>query len=170
MLQMNIEYSALEKFLDDLPKAKESWKEDLELFLEGIAMEFLSIVQDEIIKKKVVDTRLLLNSFQKGNENNVFEYKTKDLIVTVGTNVKYASYVNDGHWTNPKGTAYRWIPGVWSGGTFTYMPGADTGMMLKQQWVEGRHYWESAIQVMEQMLPKLMEELVNKWMSEQFGI
>ena len=63
MLQMNIEYSALENFLKDLQNAKESWKKDLELFLEGVGMEFLKIVQNEIIKKKVVDTRLLLNSF-----------------------------------------------------------------------------------------------------------
>ena len=57
MLQMNIEYSALENFLKDLQNAKESWKKDLELFLEGVGMEFLKIVQNEIITKKVVDTR-----------------------------------------------------------------------------------------------------------------
>lgn len=170
MLQMNIEYSALENFLNDLQNAKESWKKDLELFLEGVGMEFLKIVQNEIITKKVVDTRLLLNSFQKGGANNIFENKAENLTITVGTNVKYASYVNDGHWTNPKGTEYRWIPGVWSGDIFTYMPGAKTGMMLKQQWVEGRHYWESAIQIMEQMLPGMMEKLVDKWMSKEFGI
>lgn len=169
MIHINIDYSDLEKFLTDIPKVKEEWKQELETFIQKVGVEFLSIVQDEIIKKRVVDTRLLLNSFEMGDANNIFEYKAEDFSVTVGTNVKYAGYVNDGHWTNPKGTAYRWIPGIWKGNEFTYSPGAKTGMMLKQQWVPGSHYWESAIQIMENMLPGLMEKMLDKWLNKSFG-
>lgn len=144
------------------------FKKQMALFLEGMGFEFLRIVEDEIIRREVVDTRLLLISFHKGESNNVWELNEGDLTLEVGTNVKYAAYVNDGHWTNPKGVSTRFVPRVWNGNKFIYQPGAKTGMLLKQKWVEGRHYWDSAIRIMEKMIPDLIESAMQQWLDQYF--
>ena len=118
----------------------------------------------------MVDTRLLLNSFQKGGPDGMWNIKDGGLTLEVGTNVEYASYVNDGHWTNPKGVDTRWIPGYWNGDKFTYTPGAETGMLLHQKWIEGRHFWEAAIRIMERMLPGLLDAKISEWMHGYLGI
>ncbi len=168
---VDVDTTDLRKFIDKVNKAGrgEQFKKELLVFLEGIADEFLRIVEDEIIRKKSVDTRLLLNSFHKGDDGNVYILNEGDMTIEVGTNVTYASYVNDGHWTNPKGVATRWVPGKWIGKHFVYDPGAETGMLLKQKWIEGSHYFDNAIHCMEQMLPNLLEAKLQQWAEDYFG-
>ena len=87
----------------------------------------------------------------------------------MGTNVEYASYVNDGHWTNPKGVKLRFVPGYWlDDGRFIYDPTAEGGMVLKQKWVEGKHYWESALRILDKMLPDLLDARLQSWIDEYF--
>lgn len=145
------------------------FKKELALFLEGMGFEFLRILEDEIIRREVLDTRLLLASFHKDGDGNVWEIDEGALSLEVGTNVKYAAYVNDGHWTNPKGVDTRFVPGSWQGDRFIYEPGAKSGMALKQKWVEGSHYWESSIRILEKLFPKLLEEKLQDWMNRYFG-
>ena len=140
----------------------------LRTFLEGLGFEFLRIVQDEIIRRKVVDTRLLLNSFHKGEQNNIWTLDDGGLRLTVGTNVEYASYVNDGHWTVEKGKIGRFVPGIWQGDRFVYQPGAKTGMYLKQQWIEGSHYWESALRIIDRVFPELLDVKLQQWLDTYF--
>lgn len=65
---VKIDVSELKGFIGKLDKAAQGeFKKELTNFMEGIGNEFLRIVQDEIIRKQTVDTRLLLNSFSKGN-------------------------------------------------------------------------------------------------------
>ena len=146
------------------------FKRELVLFLEGLGNEFLRILEDEIVRREVVDTRLLLNSFHKGSEDGVWEMNDGDLTLEVGTTINYAGYVNDGHWTAEKGKAGRWIPGRWQGDRFIYEPGAKTGMYLKQQWVPGKHYWESALRILEAIYPKLIEEKLQDWLDKYFSL
>lgn len=145
------------------------FKKALAEFLEGIGVEFLRIVEDEIIRRKVVDTRLLLSSFHKGDSNNVWEVSDGGLTLEVGTNTEYAGYVNDGHWTCKKGEAMRFVPGYWNGGRFQYDPSAKTGMMLKQKWVEGKHFWESGIRILEKIMPEILEAELQRWFDSYFG-
>ena len=167
---IDIDISELQSFFTTMAKAGNGdFKKEMQTFLIGIGDEFLRIVTDEVINRKVVDTRLLLHSFTKGNENNIWKLTDGDLTLEVGTNVEYASYVNDGHWTNPKGVKTRWVPGYWSGSRFVYSPGSKTGMLLKQKWVPGRHYWEAAIRILEQMFPKIMEKKLDQWLKNYFG-
>lgn len=42
-------------------------------------------------------------------------------------------------------------------------------MVLRQQWVEGYHYWESALRILEQMLPSLLERKMAQWLNEYFS-
>lgn len=166
---VSIETAELKQFVGQLEKAAHGeFKKELVKFMEGIGDEFLRIVQDEIIRKQTVDTRLLLNSFSKGTKDNVFVLNEGSMTVEVGTNVKYAEYADKGHWLNPKGVNTRFVPGHWEGEHFIYEPGAKTGMLLKQKWIEGSHYWGDAVRIMESMLPGLMEAKVQQWIEQYF--
>lgn len=114
-------------------------------------------------------TRLLLNSFHKGEDENVWRLSDSGLTLEVGTNVEYASYVNDGHWTCKKGEKMRFVPGYWSGNRFIYDSSAKSGMMLKQNWVKGAHYWESGLRILDKMLPGLIEAKLQQWINSYFG-
>lgn len=161
---------AFKPFIQRLQSAASGdFKKELELFMQGLGTEFLRAVEDEIIRRKVMDTRLLLASFHEGGDGNVWEIGDGGLSLEVGTNVKYAAYVNDGHWTNPKGVERRFVPGRWEGDRFTYDPSADTGMVLKQRWVEGAHYFDSAVRIFEKMFPDILEAKLQDWISSYFS-
>lgn len=165
MVKIEVDTSELSNFFDKCIRAGSGdLKKEFESFLEGIGMEFLRVIQDEIVSKQVVDTRLLLSSFQKGDNENVWILNEGSLTIEVGTNVKYAKYANDGHWQNK-----RFVPGHWSGDRFIYNPGEKTGMMLTAKRVEGKKYWESGIKVIEKMLPGLLERKMQEWLNKYFG-
>ena len=168
---VSIDTTELRRFIERLNQAGrgKEFEKELSRFLDAIAVEFLSYVQDFIIQAGSVDTRLLLNSFQKSGEGNVFIAQEGGLQIEVGTNVEYASFVNDGHWLNPKGVDMRWVPGEWQGERFIYQPGAKTGMLLKQKWIEGRHYFVDAIRLMERMAPQFMERKIEQWLGQFFS-
>ena len=162
--------SEFRRFFSSLEEAaKGGFRKELELFLEGVGNEFLRVLQDEIVRRKVVDTRQLLASFERNSDGNVWNIEDGDLTLEVGTNVNYASYVNDGHWTNPKGVARRFVPGYWEGDRFIYDPSAKGGMVLKQKWVPGSPYWESALRIMEKIYPELLEKRLQEWIDKYFG-
>ena len=166
---VKIDTSDLKGFVGKLDKAAQGeFKKELVNFMEGLGYEFLRIVQDEIIRKQTVDTRLLLNSFSKGEQDNVFVLNEGSMTIEVGTNVKYAEYADKGHWLNPKGVNTRFVPGYWQGEHFIYEPGAKTGMLLKQKWIEGSHYWGDAVRCIEDMLPGLMEQKMEQWLQQFF--
>lgn len=167
---IQIDLSDFRAFFARLRKAASGdFEKELALFLEGMGFEFLRLVEDEIIRRKVMDTRLLLTSFHKDGDNNVWEVSDGGLSLEVGTNVEYAAYVNDGHWTNRKGQARRFVPGRWEGDRFIYEPGAKTGMVLKQKWVEGAHYWESAVRILRKIYPNLLEAKLQAWLDQYFS-
>lgn len=166
---VNCDLGEAREFFEKLgTAAKGDFKKELEQFLDGLGNEFLRIVEDEIIRRKVVDTRLLLNSFHKGGDGSVWEITDDGLTLEVGTDVDYAGYVEDGHWTNPKGISKRFVPGRWENGRFIYEPGAKTGMLLRQKWVEGKHYFESAVRILDKMYPKFLESRLQDWLDRYF--
>ena len=71
---MSIDTTELRRFIERLDQAGrgKEFEKELSRFLDAIGVEFLSYVQDFIIQAGLVDTRLLLNSFQKSGEGNVF--------------------------------------------------------------------------------------------------
>lgn len=164
MANIEVDISELENFFDKCSRISGDLKVQLNIFLEGLGYEFLRVLQDEIISKGVVDTRLLLSSFQKGDRDNVWNLSEGSIELEVGTNVKYAKYANDGHWQNR-----RFVPGKWAGDRFIYDPGAKTGMMLTAKRVEGKHYWESGIKIIEAMLPKFLDAKIQQWLEQYFS-
>lgn len=169
MKYVNIDTSDAGRFFDALEAAaRGGFRKELELFLEGLGVEFLRIVEDEIIRREVLDTRLLLASFHKGDDNNVWDITDGGLTLEVGSTLKYAGYVNDGHWTNPKGVARRFVPGYWEGDRFIYDPEAEGGMVLKQKWVDGKPYWDSALRILDKMLPEFLDAKLQEWLDNYF--
>ena len=168
----NVDMSDFKNFFGNVEKAaKGGFRKELELFLEGLGNEFLRILQDEIVRLKVIDTRTLLASFEKGSDGNVWRLAEGNLVLEVGTNVNYAAYVNNGHWTNAKGVERRWVPGHWEGERFIYDPSeTKSGILLKQHWVEGKDYWESALRILKKIYPKLLEAKSQEWINSYFGI
>lgn len=163
---VDIDMSEFKEFFGSLERAaKGEFRKELELFLEGLGNEFLRILQDEIVRKKVMDTRLLLASFQKGSEENVWELTDGGLTLEVGTNVEYAKWVENGHKQQPG----RFIPGYWEGDRFIYDPKADGGMVLKQKEVKGKHYFDSALRILNKIYPKLLEAKLQEWLDRYFG-
>ena len=169
MKYVNIDTSDAGRFFDALEAAaRGGFRKELELFLEGLGVEFLRIVEDEIIRREVLDTRLLLASFHKGDSNNVWDITDGGLTLEVGSTLKYAGYVNDGHWTNPKGVARRFVPGYWEGDRFIYDPESEGGMVLKQKWVDGKPYWDSALRILDKMLPEFLDAKLQEWLDNYF--
>lgn len=162
----------LDEFIEQLDfAAKRAFKKKMKEWNDAIAFEFLRIVQDEIKLKQIVRTRLLLNSFQRGNVNNLWSYNNSAKTeLEVGTNLKYASYVNDGHYLNPHGQAVRFVPGYWKNSEeFVYERGHEGGMTLKQRWIEGYHFWEKSLFAIERIALRSMEIKMQEWIDEFFG-
>lgn len=168
---VDIDMAEFKEFFGSVERAaKGEFRKEFELFLEGLGNEFLRILQDEIVRRKVLDSRQLLASFEKGGNGNVWNIQEGGLVLEVGTNLDYAGYVNDGHWTNAKGIERRWVPGRWEGDRFIYDPDEiKSGMLLKQHWVEGKHYWESALRILDKIYPELLEAKLQEWLDSYFG-
>ncbi|EJA0855076.1 HK97 gp10 family phage protein [Listeria monocytogenes] len=167
---MGLEIEGLEELIEELETFKKGLPEKFKEWLEASGMAFLDIVQDEIISSETVDTRRLLNSFSKTSAGNVFVMSGSGMSLEVGTNVDYAWYVNDGHFTiNPNsGKDRRWVPGYWKGDKFTYDPGAKTGMMLTMKWVDGTNYWDTAISIFDTLFQTGMDKQLQKYMDQCF--
>ncbi|MCU4969255.1 HK97 gp10 family phage protein [Bacillus toyonensis] len=132
--------------------------QNVALWLEASGFQFLEEVQNQIISLAVVDTRLLLNSFTKGDGENVWRSSDGGLTLDVGTSVSYAKVVNDGHQQ-----VRRFVPGRWEGHNFEYDPHAPTGMMLTAKFIEGRPYWDNAIAIYERMFQTAFDRKFRQW-------
>ncbi len=166
---VQVDFSEVQEFFATLERAaSDGFRNELETFLDGIGFEFLRIIQDEIVRLQVMDSRQLLASFTKDAEGNIWRMEEGGLVLEVGSSTSYAGYVNDGHWTNPRGVAKRFVPGFWEGHRFIYDPSASTGMILKQHWVEGKHYFDSALRILDRMFPTLLEAKLQQWLNRYF--
>lgn len=132
--------------------------QNVALWLEASGFQFLEEVQNQIISLAVVDTRLLLNSFTKGDGENVWRSSDGGLTLDVGTSISYAKVVNDGHQQ-----VRRFVPGRWEGHSFEYDPHAPTGMMLTAKFIEGRPYWDNAIAIYERMFQTAFDRQFRQW-------
>lgn len=165
-----VDVSSFHAFFKKMEKcASGGFKKEWGKFLEGIGVEFLQIIQDTIIREKIMNTRRLLSSFERGGEGNLWVMKEGSLTLEVGTIVEYAKQVNDGHWLNPEGVESRFVPGHFSGNNFIYEPKAKTGIILKQKFIEGRHYWEDALKILEKIYPEYLKRKMEQWLTKYFS-
>lgn len=74
MSVVEIDMSEFREFFNTVERAaKGDFRKEFEEFLEGLGNEFLRILQDEIIRRQVMDSRQLLASFTKGADGNVWK-------------------------------------------------------------------------------------------------
>lgn len=168
---MKFEIDGLKEFIEAVSQAADGgFKDKLELWLEAMGFEFLDQIQDEIIRTKTVDTRRLLNSFEKGDRENLWFISNGGMSLDVGTNVNYASFANAGHTTVDldSGKDSRWVPGYWQGDRFVYEPGSDEGMLLILKWVDGTNYWDNALAIFERIFDKSLERKMQDWLDTDF--
>ena len=159
------DFSEYRAFFDKMRAASDSFKKEFGLWLEAIGVEFLNEVREQIITKNVKRNSLLLHSFKKGGEDNVWELDLGALRLEVGTNLEYGLWVNNGHRQQPG----RFIPGYWEGNKFIYDRNAKGGMVLKAKWVEGKHYFDKAIEIFAPQFEKSFERKLEKWLADYFG-
>lgn len=167
-----MKFQGLDQFIKQLKSASNGdLQKQFTDWLEAMGMEFLDLVQDEIIRTETVDTRRLLNSFNRGDADNIWSITNGGMRLEVGTNVKYAEYVNDGHFTVDinSGKDRRWVPGSWQGDRFQYDPSSKTGMLLTVKWVDGTGYWDTALAIFERMFAKALDRRLQEWLDKQFG-
>lgn len=171
-MSIHVEIEGLDALMTKFANAgRGEFKRELNTYMEALGFEFLDIVQSEIIRTDTVDTRRLLTSFNKGSSDGIWNASDGGLTLEVGTNVEYAEYVNDGHFTVDlsSGKDRRWVPGRWSGDTFQYDPTErETGMLLKQQWVDGTNYWDNAEAIFKKVFDKSLENKVQEWIDKYF--
>lgn len=190
-MSVNIDVSDFQRFFEQVDRAaRGGLRRELEGFLEGLAYEFLNVVQnvfmsmhnsgDESDKPPNTGHGQLLQSFTRDNEHTIWRYVGDGLTIEVGNSLEYAGFVNDGHrtldpaknkyFTLPNGEMARFVPGYWdSEHRFVYDPAAEGGMVLKYHWVEGLHFWEAAMRAMEELCPEFLSARLEQWLNEYFG-
>lgn len=158
---MSMRIEGLQELIRKIDRAANGeLKRDMHTWLDAQGFQFLEEVQREVIRLEVVDTRRMLNSFTRGDSENVWKFTQGGLTLEVGTGVKdYPRLVNDGHFQQR-----RFVPGRWQGDRFIYDRNADTGMMLKAKWIEGKHFWENALFIFEAMFERSLQRNLDDWM------
>lgn len=172
------DFSEYRAFFEKMRAAKSDFQEQLGLWLDAVGEEFLNEVQEQIVSRNAMDTGYMYRTFHKGGSDNVFDIDLGALRLEVGTSLEYALWVNNGHrtfdpaktkhFTLPNGEKARFVPGFWSGDKFTYDPSADGGMVLKFHWVEGKHYFDAAIQIFAPQFEKSFEKKLEEWLTQYF--
>ena len=155
--------------LEEFARKAEAAAQDIKPYaaktLEQIGDEFLKMVQSNIQAAGNVDFGKLLGSFSKGGNGNIFRLDTGSLTLTIGTSIYYAKWVNKGHKQQPG----RFVPGVWEGKHFRYIPGAKTGMVLKASFVKGSHFFDKAEENIDRTMQEYVERAFRQFWSRYFG-
>lgn len=179
-VHVKYDLSEYKAFFNKVREASSTFQRELELWLEAIGEEFLVEVQEQIIEKDAKHTGLLLRSFKKGEDDNVWDIDLGALRLEVGTSLEYAIWANNGHRTlDPdkeneyfvlkNGEKARFVPGHWDGDEFIYDPDEKGGMVLKFHWVEGKRYFDRAIQIFAPQFAKSFGKKLSKWLNDYFG-
>ena len=157
--RMRVDLRGLDAFTKKLKQASSGkLKEQYNIWLEGMGLKFLDIVQDEIIRLGVTDTRRLLNSFSRGDGDCVFSISNTGLSLKVGTNVQYAQLVNYGHYVGSKKLTKQTKTGRklalkniknWGG---------------RKKWIEGYHYFDISLLMFERIFTASLEKNLQKWL------
>lgn len=111
-----------------------------------------NICLEEISPLIPVDTSRLVNSFQVG-------VITPDE-AEIGTNVEYAIYVNDGHVQHKRFLPISYLS---AGGRGKYIkPGNTKRIMLKENYVPGKHFLENGMRQAEPRLKSIGESFMQQ--------
>ena len=147
------EHSDFRKLAEGMAKLEKDSRSFIEGFLYQMALRALAQTK----RRTPVDTGDLRGAWFLSN----IVWSGGTASVNLINPKLYASWVEFGHWQQ----VGRFIPGRWVGGRFQYDATADTGMVLKNPWVEGRFMVTLSIQEIERQLPKRLEAAWAKYAS-----
>ena len=136
----NFDYREFEKLLANFKEVQKSHDQFIRSFLTEMGMRAMAQTK----KLTPVDTGNLRNNWEL---SQVYR-KGDELYIVLFNPTEYASFIEDGHMQHS-----RWVPGEWRGDRFEYIPGAKTGMMLKEKWIPGHHMARISINKVERELP-----------------
>ena len=139
-----------DEFVKNFAAFVDKWGDKKALLLKRMG----NIYHEEILPHVPVDTSRLVDSFF------VFDAGIPDDYIEVGTNVKYALFVNDGHVQHR-----RFLPAerLSVGGKTKYLKSQkQKGIMLSEKYVKGAFFMEKG---MNSAKPRL-ERLVDSFMTQ----
>lgn len=165
---VSFDYSQIEAYLHKFEELRPRVEQVINNVLNEWGIIFLNKVTDNIIECKSVVTSNMIASFTFGDTNSIWEVDKNS--ITVGSKVRYAYLVENGHWNMGENVTHRFIPGYWKSGDtgdkFVYDPTAKGGMMLKLQYIEGKKFFAKALLEMEGQIG----EIFDSYMAELLDI
>lgn len=138
-----------DEFVENFGKLADKWDEKKRTLLQRMA----NIYHAEVIPNVPVDTSNLVDHIF------IYEDGIPQDYIEVGTNVKYALYVNDGHVQHK-----RFLPAekLSVGGKSKYLKAGAKGIMLSERYVQGKFFMEKGMNTAK---PRL-NTLVNSFMEQ----
>lgn len=138
------------EFVENFAKFVDSWEAKKAILLKRMGNIYLN----NMLPFVPVDTSRLVDSI------SLFTEGIPDDYVEVGTKVKYAIYVDEGHVQHK-----RFLPAdkLTVGGKAKYLKSRDQkGIMLKESYVQGAHFLDKGLTAAKPSLTRL----VNSFMEE----
>lgn len=139
-------YKSTERWLNNIKEKGKNLDNFFRKTLYQVAIEALAAIQENT----PVDTGTLKEAWKMTSIERI----GNTYVVLLYNNQDYASYVEEGHQQKA-----RWLPGVWSGGKFRYVPNAKTGIMLTTRKIPGVFMAKFGI---EETLKKFPEFIQNE--------
>lgn len=141
-----------------------NFQNEIKLWLSEWCKKYLADIYNQIINRNIIDLGNLLQSFDKGEKDNIWIEKDGGLTIEVGSKNPYGAAVNNGHKTCPDGVAERWVPGEWQGNSFRYNPNSKTGMLIKQKWIDAKPFFTSVERYASKEFAEAMSVKQNEWL------
>lgn len=146
-----------DEFVQNFASFVDKWENKKAILLKRMG----NIYHEEVIPHIPVDTSRLVDSFF------VFDDGIPQDYIEVGTNVKYALYVNDGHVQHK-----RFLPAdrLSVGGKKKYLKNKDQkGIMLKESYVPGSFFMEKGMNSAKPRLKRLVDSFMEQCAREVEG-
>ena len=145
-----------DEFVENFAEFVDKWEDKKKILLERMG----NIYHAEIIPHVPVDTSRLVDSFYVFGEGIPQDY------IEVGTNVKYALFVNDGHVQHK-----RFLPAdrLSVGGKAKYLKNGSKGIMLKERYVKGAFFMEKGYNDAKPRLERLVQSFMEQCAREVEG-
>ena len=137
-----------DEFVTRFASLADMWDSKKKILLQRMG----AIWQEEIVPHVPVDTSRLVDSIIVYDAGIPMDY------VEVGTNVRYALFVNDGYVQHK-----RFLPAerLSVGGKAKYLKDQDQkGIMLKERYVQGAFFMEKGLNSAKQRLERLVESFM----------
>ena len=136
-----------DEFVQRFANLVDKWDEKKKILLQRMG----NIYHEEIIPYVPVDTSRLVENIFVFGEGIPQDY------VEVGTNIKYALYVNDGHVQHK-----RFLPAerLSVGGRAKYLKDGAKGIMLSERYVQGAFFMEKGFNNAKPRLERLVDSFM----------